>query len=329
MSAKSGLAVHRGRNPRERAAVLRDGADHPQWCREPLGLGSRLEDRNPGLLGAVDAHHHDVFDRLVPGLHPFGEDVLVVLGFASRSPQISGTVTVGHLACAGSALLTDPRSRPTKPPRPRVPKTSSSAVSVISSRTPEASPFPRRRRRRCCSGHFVQRLLQDRLGPFADHRIIHRGVAAVQPGRGEDGHRVGGHDMQGTTPALGFAGRPNQGAVAVVRAVHADHDPRGACSPAASPAGSGCTCSRAMGSASSRYVALLRLFCQNCAGAGSTCPAGRFYQVFTDRSGGPGSPGTAAIRRLAPVRNRVKPRKIKLKSALFTAGNLGYPLRRC
>ena len=59
----------------------------------------------------------------------------------SRSAQISGTVTVGHFAWAGSALLTEPSSRPTKPPRPRVPKTRSSAVSLISSSTPDASPF--------------------------------------------------------------------------------------------------------------------------------------------------------------------------------------------
>ena len=51
-----------------------------------------------------------------------------------------GTTPVGHPACPGTAVETVPSSRPSSPPRPREPRTSSSAVRLSSSRVPEGSP---------------------------------------------------------------------------------------------------------------------------------------------------------------------------------------------
>ena len=61
------------------------------------------------------------------------------------------TTATGHSACAATCALTDPSSRPAKPPRPRDPITTSSAVSEASRRTPLGAPtrtWVRRRTRR-------------------------------------------------------------------------------------------------------------------------------------------------------------------------------------
>ena len=173
-----------------------------------------------------------------------------------RSEQISGTVTVGHLAWAGRALLTEPEQPADETaPAARPEDQQFGGFGHLQQDTRGVAVLDRGVDVDRVAGDLVHGLLQYGLGSFADHRIVHGGVPAVKTGCGEDGHRVGGYDMQRATAALRLARGPHQGALAVVRTVDTDYDPPGSCRSAGDiPAGSGCTCPRPMGSASSRFL---------------------------------------------------------------------------
>ena len=119
------------------------------------------------------------------------------------------------------------------------------------------------------AGDLVHGVLEDGFGALADHGVVHGGVAAVEPGSGEDRNGIGGHDVQRAAPALGLAGGPHEGALAVVRAVHAHDDSAGRSARRRSPMpGPDAPVHGPWGPPPRDSCLMLRLFCQKCRAPG-------------------------------------------------------------
>ena len=132
---------------------------------------------------------------------------------------------MGHLAWAGSALLTEPEEAAHKAAAAAGAEHQQlGRLGHLQQHTGGVAVLNGGIDVDVVAGNLVHRLLDDGFGPLADHRIIHGGVAAVQPGRGKDRHGICGDDVQRPAAALSLAGRPDQGALAVVRSVDAHHD---------------------------------------------------------------------------------------------------------
>ena len=143
----------------------------------------------------------------------------------TRHSSRTGTMTTGHGAWCAHCWLTEPRSNPAKPPRPREPTTRRSAPCAISTSRTAAEPLSNR-----ASWSVPSRSAREAV---VEHRLRFRDQLRVDVLRERHtpcdrvGERV--HDLEVRVTKSRFLGCPRERRISPFRAVHSDNDPRGHC----------------------------------------------------------------------------------------------------